>query len=249
MELTDYPQEYLISNEKYRGPIKLLLELVQSKKIDIYQISLNDIISGFIKFINENKPATMDIISGFVWTASVLLEIKSRSLLPSKKKQDHKMEPGEELLREREREYRIFKKISSYLEKTMETEQLFFLREAPLEKEFMEIMPDFLEGININDLLGLATMLLKGEPVQLNLDIVYSHSNIKTIYDEMDRVKQRLYSKPELTFRDLTMEYEQIIEIIICFLSILELYKNEEIEIIQFENFGSILIKKIGKDG
>jgi len=226
-----------------------LLELVQSKKADIYQISLNEIISGFLDFIKKSKAVAIDTISSFIWIASTLLEIKSRSLLPSKKKEDQQQEePGEELLRRREAEYRVFKKISSYLDKAMETEELFLVREAPLEKEFMDIMPDFLEGINRYDLSSLAARLLKGQPTQMNLDIVYNHRNIRSIYDEMERVKQKLDTITEVTFRDLTIEYQEVIDIIICFLSILELYKNEEIEILQFENFGSIIIKKIERD-
>ncbi|MGM0366190.1 MAG: segregation and condensation protein A [Actinomycetota bacterium] len=247
--MTESREEYLIEYDKYRGPIKVLLELVQSKKADIYQISLNEVISGFLEFIKRSRTVTIDTISSFIWTASILLEIKSRSLLPSKKKEVQEEEPDEAILRRREKEYRVFKKISSFLQKAMETEELFLVREAPLEKEFMDTMPDFLEGINSYGLSRLAARVLKGQPEQMNLGIVYNHRNIRSIYDEMERVKQKLETNTKMTFRDLTVEYEQIIDIIICFLSILELYKNEEIEIVQFENFGSITVKKMEENG
>jgi len=242
--LTESREEYAATYDGYRGPIALLLELVQTNKVDLYQISLNQIISGFLDFIKSRKTVAINTMSSFIWTASVLLEIKSRSLLPSKKKDDQQQEPDQELLKKREQEYRVFKKIAAYLEKTMETEELFLTREAALEKQYLEIIPDFLEGISGHSLCRMAHKLLKGQPVQLDLDMVYNHRNIRSIYDEMERVRKKLGDQ-ECTFRQLTDQYEQVIEVIICFLSILELYKNEEIKIIQFENFGNIIIKKI----
>jgi len=249
LELTESSEQYIIQYQDQSGPIKLLLELVQTKKADIYQVSMNEIIGGFVDFINRHQGVAIDILSGFIYTASVLLEIKSRSLLPSKNTENQKQqEISEEILKLREREYRIFKKLSAYLEKSLETEELFFVREAPVEKEFLDIMPNFLEGINKNDLATIARNLFRGDPVQLGLDIAYNHRNIRSIYDEMERINTRLEEKEEITFKQLTMEFDQVLDIIICFLSILELYKNEQVEIIQFENFGNIIIKKINKD-
>jgi segregation and condensation protein A len=242
-------EQYLVSYDKYRGPVKLLLELVQSKKADIYHISLSHIVKGFLDFIKKNESVAIDTLSGFIWTVSTLMEIKSRSLLPSKNREDKHEEPTQEILRRREQDYRLFLKISCYLDKVRETEELFLVREAPLEKEFMDLMPDFLEGLNLDHIYSLAERLLKDQPIQVNLGIVYNHRNIRTIYQEMKRVKQKLDEANEITFRDLADECKEVIDIIICFLSILELYKNEEVEILQFESFGNIIIKKVIKNG
>jgi len=247
--LTDNPHQYIVSYQNQTGPIKFLLELVQSKKADIYNISINDIIAGFMDFINRYESVAIDTISSFIYTASVLLEIKSRSLLPSKNVQvEQQQKISQEILRLREQEYKIFKKIALYLEKSLETEELFFVREAAVEKQFLDIMPNFLEGINKFDIALLARNMLKGEPVQLGFDIAYNHRNIRSIYDEMERIKTNLSQKEEVTFKQLTLDFKEVLDIIICFLSILELYKNEQIEIIQFENFGNIIIKRTKKN-
>ena len=81
----DYILEY---EEIFTGPIFLLLELVQKKKIDIYDISLSYIINGFMEFIKEKSEVPLDTISSFTYFSSILLEIKSRSLFPSKKTSD-----------------------------------------------------------------------------------------------------------------------------------------------------------------
>jgi chromatin segregation and condensation protein Rec8/ScpA/Scc1 (kleisin family) len=59
----------------------------------------------------------------------------------------------------------------------------------------------------------------------------------------MGRIKEMLQSRKDITFREISSVYEKVMDRIISFLSILELYKNEEIEIIQFESFGNIVIK------
>jgi chromatin segregation and condensation protein Rec8/ScpA/Scc1 (kleisin family) len=59
----------------------------------------------------------------------------------------------------------------------------------------------------------------------------------------MGRIKDMLQSREDITFREISSVYKKVMDRIISFLSILELYKNEEIEIIQFESFGNIVIK------
>ena len=109
-------QSYLIKLEKFEGPINLLLELIKKKKIDIYGIKLSSIIIDFVNYIKKNKYIILDTLSGFLYTASILLEIKSKSLIPSKSETiDEGEEIDEDILKKREAEYKVFIKISNYL--------------------------------------------------------------------------------------------------------------------------------------
>ncbi len=236
---------YLIKHGSYSGPIQLILELVQSKKVDIYAISIDSIIEGFLEYIKDRKNILIETLSSFLYTASVLLEIKSRSLIPSKKQDsEDNGEIDEEILRKREKEYRIFKKISFYFEKKLEIEDLYYLREAPIEKKFINLFPNFLEGISAGKLAKIAANLLKSDKFQLNVEEIYNHRDARTIHEEMGRIKNIIKDEKEVTFKQLSLNFDKVIDKIICFLSILELYKNEIIDILQFENFGNIIIKK-----
>ena len=125
------------------GPIELLLELIQKKKVGIYDIKLSYIIEGFAEFIKEKGVVLLDTISSFIYFSSILLEIKSRSLLPSKKKDDDtEGELDLSILKRREEEYRTYKKISNYLNNKSLEESLFFIREAPVEKGRVETPED-----------------------------------------------------------------------------------------------------------
>jgi len=237
----DYTLEY---EDIFTGPIFLLLELVQKKKIDIYDISISYIINGFMEFIKEKSEVLLDTISSFTYFSSVLLEIKSRSLLPSKKTVDE--EEGEldiNILKRREEEYRIYKKVSNYINSKIIQESLFYIREAPMEKNFLDTFPDFTKKIELGDLWLTACRMLTKDELELDLGDIYNHRSTINIFNEMVRIKEMFQSREDITFREISSVYEKVMDRIISFLSILELYKNEEIEIIQFESFGNIVIK------
>jgi len=239
-------QRYLIKYEDFSGPANLLLDFVRKRKVDIYQIRLNSIILDFLDFIKTNKNILLDTLSSFLYITAILLEIKSSSIIPSQSKKEEEIEIGDDsLLRLREQEYRIYQKTANYVEKLIDEEKFYFVREAPLEREFLNVLPDFLDKLNIELINFIASTLLKKNDFIIDLSTVYLDNASISIIDEMDRIKKELLSKKEVSFMQLSESYSELIDKIICFLSILELYKNELIDIIQFENFGNIIIKNI----
>ena len=107
------------------------------------------------------------------------------------------------------------------------------------------MLPDFTKDINIGELSFIASKLIKYKEEKLNLVSIYNDRVSISIFEEMKRIREMLYSKDNITFKEITSKYDRIIDKIISFLSILELYKKNSIDIIQFENFGSIIIKRI----
>jgi segregation and condensation protein A len=245
----EYAGEYQVEYEQFRGPIYLLLEMVQKKKKDIYEINLSTVIRDFVNYIRNGNSILLGSLSGFVYISSILLEIKSRSLIPSKSKQIELEEDGQigdDILKRREQEYGIYKKVSHYLRDLYEKESLYYIREAPLEKEFLSLLPDFTEeDMGIEKIYLVASKLLKYREEKLNLENIYRMDVKVSIFDEMKRIREVLTSKEEVTFREITSLYKEVIEKIISFLSMLELYKKGLIDIVQFENFGSIVIRKL----
>ena len=91
---------------------------------------------------------------------------------------------------------------------------------------------------------SIAGRLFARTTIELNLEEVYNHRFTLNIFDEMERIKSILSSRQgEATFREISSVHKLVIDRIISFLSLLELYKNEEIEILQFESFGNIIVK------
>jgi segregation and condensation protein A len=239
---------YQVEFEDFKGPAYVLLELVRKRKIDIYQVRLSDIISDFLEYIRVQKEVLLDTISGFLYIASILLEIKSDSIIPShnRDRDDKDFDiVDREVLLERQRQFKTFGKISGYLAKLKESETFYYVREAPIEKEFIELLPDILKNLKLENLNNLASVLLKKEDFLIDLSRVYLDDSTITIVDEMKRIHELVLEEGEVSFKSVTKRYNLLVDKIICFLSILELYKNESIDLIQFENFGDIVIKKL----
>ena len=107
---------YKIKQTEFSGPIGLLLDLIRKKKVEIYQIKISEIIKGFIIYISKNKDVLIDEISSFLYVAVLLMEYKSRNLLPSSKIEDEEEVVDKDLLLTREIEYIAFKNISIYFD-------------------------------------------------------------------------------------------------------------------------------------
>jgi segregation and condensation protein A len=235
---------YIIRYEDiFDGPIDLLLELIRKKKIAIYDINLSFIINGFIEHMRKNGEVMLETMSGFVYFSSILLEIKSQSLLPSRKKQEEESRLDADILKRREEEYRIYNKVSNYFSSKIQEGALLLVREAPMEKTLINILPDFLQRLDPIQLWMTAGRLFARTSLDLDISHAYNHRSTINIFDEMERIKSVLCQRREITFREISSVHESIIDLIISFLSLLELYKNEEVEILQFESFGNIIIR------
>ena len=72
----------------FNGPLDLLLHLIRSNKMDIYDIDIELITKEYIDYINNNKNLTIDACSEYLVMASELIEMKSKMLLPKKKEKE-----------------------------------------------------------------------------------------------------------------------------------------------------------------
>lgn len=235
---------YRLTLERFQGPIELLVELIQQQTLDIYQISISQIANGFLSYLEHLAEADLNEISSFALYASLLMELKSRSLLPLENQVDHEEEeplsPEELFLRMVE--YRKFRKAARYLEQHAEQEKCFG-RQAELEERFVKIRPDFLASVREED-LALILLSLEGRRVRETLPMIYLTPLFKNVEEEISRIKEELKERLNLSFRELTQNYSDKMDIIVTFLAILELYKRGDILIDQIGTFGDIIISR-----
>jgi segregation and condensation protein A len=231
----------------FSGPLTVLMESIQKKKIDIYEISINIIIKDFLKYLKKNNKIMLEELSGFLYIGAILLELKAKSLIPSRNSEntDPENEVNLEVLARREHEYKFFREISDYFSELIENESIYLVREAPLEEQFFGFFPEIFKNIKLIDIYNLASKLLITKEEKVSIASFYREKITKTIFQEIDRIKIILAKRDDISFKELTGSYSNLIDIVICFLSILELYKNEIIDIEQFELFGEIIIKNI----
>ena len=111
--------KYSLRLDNFEGPLDLLCYLIDKEKVDIYEVSIDDITNQYIAYLQEQEALNLEIASEFLLMASTLLLIKSKGLLP-KENEDEAELTEEELIR-RIIEYKKYKEICKTLRERFST--------------------------------------------------------------------------------------------------------------------------------
>ena len=109
--LTLETKQYKIKIDNFEGPLDLLCHLIDSNKMDIYEINISDITDQYIEYINAMEKMNLEVTSEFLIMASNLLYIKSKKLLPRQEEAEEML--SEEELIDRIIEYKQYKEITN----------------------------------------------------------------------------------------------------------------------------------------
>ncbi|WXR61822.1 segregation/condensation protein A [Peptostreptococcaceae bacterium AGR-M142] len=232
---------YKIALDNYEGPLDILYDMVIKKKIDIYEVSLIEIINQFLNYINNLNEIDLDLAGEFVFFASKLLELKSKYLL--KKDSEEEEEITKEFF-DKILDYKKYKNIANKFKEKIVAQKIPLTKKK--EEIFFETVLD-LESIKIENMIKY---ILEKENVSKNkkrneekLEIIYKTRFI-SIEEKMEQVKEILHMENIISFKELIKE-DLKEEIIATFISILELVKAREVTVIQDDLFSNIKIMKV----
>lgn len=216
--------DILFKLETFEGPLDLLLYLVQKKQIDIRQLSISQLADEFLYYINQMEEFNLNVTSEFISTAAYLLELKSKSLIPSLSDKERKeYEYKRELLFRRIEEYARLKQLAEELSRKDSAEQypvkVLYTFPKVDEKKLVNIVKAAIKELEVKQ----KVYVIKKE----NYSLEKVMEEIEQSYDSIS-----LYE----LLRNSTSKYE----IIIKFLAILELIRFEKFII--DENF---VLKKV----
>jgi segregation and condensation protein A len=233
----------------YDGPFDLLLDLIRKQNIDIYDIPMARITAQFLEYTRHLQQVDVDSAGEFVYTASLLIHIKSRMLLPRDPQElgdlGNAEDPRRELV-ERLLEHERFKAAAQMLNQKQQIEEATwtnpgmkdFLREQGLEStdEEREIAADTVDLVRVfQEIL----QRLRDRPVH-NID-----EDTVTVGQMIDFVKRRLTMEDRpVSLRKLLQNTRSERSLICTFLAMLELVRLQAIVLRQAESLGDILIKK-----
>ena len=224
----------------FEGPLDLLLHLIKTSKMNIYDIKIEEITKQYVDFINKQKELNLTVASEYLVMASELIELKSRMLLP-KTEEEEEEDPREDLIN-RLIEYQKYKDmINSF--KRLENERKEIFTKDPINyNEFSDSTIQNDGSITLDDLLKALSKFLERKELEKPISTKITKREI-TVQDRTNDIRSILSKKRKVSFFDLfeikTKEY-----IVVTFLSILEMAKFGEIEIIQENNFNNIMINK-----
>ncbi len=238
---------YSIKINEFEGPLDLLLHLIKESSIDIYDISIEDITKDYLDYINSMEKLDIEVESSYLVMASELLLIKSNSLLPKEKSGLDNEEEDEEITREnlinRLIEYQKYKELTKKFKK-LESKRRDIYTKSP--SNMTNITDTKLKNdtdISIDDLVEAFQKFLirKDQEKPLNTKITNKEYSVKLRKKD---IKTYLLNNKRAEFTELFDNYSKDY-IIVTFLSILELVKEQEIDLEQEHNFAPIYIELI----
>lgn len=231
--------------EQFEGPLDLLLNLIEKAKIDIRDIFVSEITGQYIEFIEENQD-NMDDISEFLTMAATLLYIKSKRLIPKQQLEDE--DDTEEQLIFQLEEYRKFKLAASKLKQDIDnTPQVY----TKLQDEFILTpkLPE-LQEITVEQLVLAYQKILQNLKDSEELPQKTAEKVVRkdkyTIRQKMDIIMTRLSVNDKLLFTQL-FEGDDRNDMIISFLSLLELINNDKLFVYQDQPFADIVVTRRSK--
>lgn len=247
--------EYKIILESFEGPLDLLLHLIDKAQINIYDIPINEITEQYIEYITKMEELDLEVTSEFLVMAATLLEIKSRMLLPQLSRENNReqlemeeVDPRLELVK-RLVEYKKYKYASKELQNFEKVQRKVYNKPREELSHFLEEDTE-LEEMDIDKLLkALNNLLLKNKEIQTSININEIQREEYTLDKCVEKIKQKLEQKEIIKFSRLFDKNSNRSEIVVTFLSILELIRVKYIIIYQESNFSDILIKRKDKEG
>ena len=240
---------YEVQTPVFEGPFDLLLHLILREQVDLYEVSLARIVDAYLVELERMEQLDLEISTEFLLIAATLVELKCRRLLP----EDPDLDLDEEFALWEERDLllarlldcKTFKDAAGVLGGLADSASRSQPRTAGLDERYMEIAPDLLAGIDVEDLRAayVRAMTPKPRPVVTTDHI---HSVRVSVTEAVEELVDELPRSGRVTFRRLTESFVERLEVVVRFLAVLELFKQGLVELDQPAAFGDIEIVWVG---
>src|SRR6056297_1056821 len=231
--------DYEVKLDEFKGPLELLYQLVKKNKIEISKISLAKITGEYLDYIDQNI-MDLEYTSEFLVIAAELVQIKAKYLLPKADDEDDKED--EESLVERLKKYQLYKELSFVLADQFEVRRDVFENNTSLER-YRNFEEEVVIDVNLKEIKEMYLKALysdndlEDDDIEKVEHIIVEKIKVeKKINDVLDMLDK--YNK--LEFYKLIEDYSNIMEIVVTFLSILELMKSNKVKVLQKQLFSPI---------
>jgi segregation and condensation protein A len=245
---------YEVRTEAFEGPFDLLLRLIGAEQVDVYEISLSRIVDGYLAELERMHDLDLDVATEFLLIAATLIELKSRRLLPGPDDldldEDLALFEERDLLLARLVECKMFSGAARTMAALEAAASKSLARTAGPDERFDGLRPDLLAGVSAEMLHMAALRALAPKPVP-RVDADHILVDELTVAEIVDHLAAVLAGRGRISFRSLTEELGERIEVIVHFLAVLELYKQGLVEIYQQATFGELVLwwRAEGHDG
>ena len=244
---------YKVKLEIFEGPFDLLVYLIETSEMSIYDIRISEITEQYLEYINEYESRDIEISAEFLVLAATLIEIKSKMLIPGNREvlgEPETEDPRKDLV-EKIIEYKKFKKVAELLDVK---EDSFLKRWYKPQEDLADyknngafdvlvVEPDkFIETFKL-----FLERRKKVEDIQRHYEKGAKTRDRAGIKDKIKVIKQYLKDGAKVSFREIMADCEDTYEVAVTFVAMLEMMKSGQIIVKQKTSFGEILIEGINK--
>ncbi len=231
------PDALEIFLETFEGPLDVLLYLIRKQNFNILDIPMAAVTRQYLDYIEEIRNRNLELAAEYLLMAAMLIEIKSRMLLPPKKSADGQEaeDPRAELAR-RLKEYEQIKLAAQQLAQLPQIGKDFFPTHIEIEKPTKTLLPD----VSIEELQQAWHEIL------LRAQLVQRHKIRReelSVREYMGQVLKTLQNRRFVAFDDLFDTSAGVAVVVVTFIALLELVKESLVEITQAEVYAPIYVR------
>ena len=223
---------------EFEGPLDLLLYLIRQEQVNIYDIPIARITDEYLRYLNLMQELDLTVAGDFLVMAAQLIEVKSRMLLPRDPlaAEEEVEDPRADLVN-RLLEHEKFKSAAQMLWSRATVEQAVFTRaEIETDKNNPEV------AVGLFDLLTVFQKILARHKEEVMMEIEREEV---TMAEMIDRLRNMVRSAGELDVMKFFERAQSRRELVVAFLSVLELVRLAEISLTQRETFGAITARAV----
>jgi len=226
---------FTVRTEAFEGPLELILELIEKRKLLVNELSLAQVTDDFIAYVKGGEQFPMEDATNFIGVAATLLLIKSRSLLPDIEL-SHEEEEDVEDLKRRLEVYEAARTAARDLSR-------LFGRRVMLSRGEREPEAVFAPSRDLSSeaLENALQVLLASKEKETKLPEARIRPLV-SIEEMMDTLRTRVERALTLSFKEFAGTKTEKVEIIVSFLALLELVKLGAVEAAQYDRWGDIKI-------
>jgi segregation and condensation protein A len=241
-------REYEVKLDLFEGPLDLLLYLVTKNEVNIVDISVAEITSKYLEYLDLMRDLNIDVAADYLHMAATLTYLKARELLPPSEAES--LAPDEEGIYNREQlvqqllEYQKFKQAAGAL-KNFEAEQISLFKRGSAEQ--VECRDDDNDGVDLGSLSVFDLLTAFKRVLEQAREEEHRHTvrlDTVRIDDRIERVLSVLSDTDEVPFETLFADDMRKIVIVVTFMAILELVKMQQITFRQERSFGTIFVAR-----
>ncbi len=240
--------KYKFVIDNFEGPLDLLLFLISKNKMNIFDISLNDLTDEYIRYLEEMNESNIEVASEFIVMAATLLDIKARKLLPQLEPKEEEEEVSEEDIINRIIEYKKYKEVAEQIASMYSSNFGSFAK--PFEKiNFNSKMGYMGERFSAQDIFEVYSQILYRNENKINkkaeeLNKLAVYERI-TVQDKVKQIVNYLNTNNNMVFNSVFNPNTcDNIEVVTAFLGVLELSKLKQVDINQEYLFSDINVTK-----